>query len=293
MSSFTSVYTPPSHPSIPPLYPSPLSLHLRRCSPSFIPSFSSHPQCSAPTAPLPPNSLFLFDLPSLQGWLLPKRAEQRGTWLCLHHSHFQCHKFQFPIFLLLFFLVLQHPPPPCSYGVPIMGICQFCFSLSFPLIHSDSLSPNTYWLLSCLMSSPDFCHTECNFPPAASVMRSKWKIINILFKKKWSCVSYFKYCYFPSQYSPAIEMLPLTSNTSEQCRWSHFFLLLHPLPLALMNEYVCMRMCWSVKALENPKGIQKDICSLSLQKVFNLETLTGADEAAVIAVVSEKTKRHH
>lgn len=289
MSSFTSVYTPPSHPSIPPLYPSPC---LSTFAAAFPPSFPlSHPIHSAQRPPplCPPNSLFLFDLPSLQGWLLPKRAEQRGTWLCLCHSHFQCHKFQFPIFLLFFFLFFNTPPPSLfSYGVPIMGICQFCFSLSFPLIHSDALSPNTYWLLSSLMSSPDFCHTECNFLPAASVMRSKWKIINILFQKKWSCVSYFKYCYFPSLYSPAIEMLPLTSNTSEKCRWSHFFLLVHTHTLP-SDECTCVHAYVFVKALENLKGIQKDICSLSLQKVFNLETLTGADEAAVIAVVSEKT----
>lgn len=48
-------------------------------------------------------------------------------------------------------------------------------------------------------------------------------------------------------------------------------------------------MCWSVKAVENPTGIQNDICSLSPQRVFNLETLTGADEAAVSVVLSEKT----
>lgn len=73
-----------------------------------------------------------------------------------------------------------------------------------------------------------------------------------------------------------------------------FFSLTAPSPpLPLMNARVCMRMCWAVKALENPTGIQKDICSLSLQKVFNLETLTGADEAAVSVVVSEKTEWHH
>lgn len=64
----------------------------------------------------------------------------------------------------------------------------------------------------------------------------------------------------------------------------------HSLP---SDECMRMCMCLSAEALENPKGIQKDICSLCLQKIFNLETLTGADEAAVIAVVSEKTKWHH
>lgn len=170
-----------------------------------------------------------------------------------------------------------------------MGICQFCFSLSFSLIHSDSLSPNTYWLLSCLMSSPDFCHTECNFPPAASVMRSKWKIINILLKKKWSCVSYFKYCHFPPR-----ARLPLRCSFSPPPHQGdaddHIFFCYCPPPQLL---YVCMCMCWSVKAVENPTGIQNDICSLSPQRVFNLETLTGADEAAVSVVLSEKTEWHH
>ena len=58
--------------------------------------------------------------------------------------------------------------------------------------------------------------------------------------------------------------------------------------------HVCACVCAGpVRASENLTGIQKDICSLSLQRVFNFETLTGADEAAVIAVVSEKTEWHH
>lgn len=281
MSSFPSAYT-----SLPSLYPS-------RCLTTFValfpPSFPlSHPIHSAqhPSPFCPPNSLFLFDLPSLQGWLLPKRAEQRGTWLRLRHSHFQCHKFQFPIFLLLFSL-LQPPSSPFSHGYTHHGNLSILFLCLFSLIHSDSLSPNTYWLLSCLTSAPDFffCHTECNFPPAASVMRSKWKIINILFREKWSCVSYFKYCYFPSPCSSAIETLlsPLAHQGDADDHFS---------PVALPQLW-WMHVCAPVKASENPTGIQKDICSLSLQKVFNLETLTAADEAAVIAVVSDKMERHH
>lgn len=52
-------------------------------------------------------------------------------------------------------------------------------------------------------------------------------------------------------------------------------------------------MSWSVGAVENLTGRQRDVCSLSLQKVFNIDTLTGTDEAAVIAVVSEKVELLH
>lgn len=54
---------------------------------------------------------------------------------------------------------------------------------------------------------------------------------------------------------------------------------------------MCMR--WLVMEVENPTGIEKDICPLSLQKVLNTETLTEADEAAVSVVVSGKTEWHH
>lgn len=77
-----------------------------------FPALSTFPSLPPPAHPplCPPNSLFLFDLPSLQGWLQPKRGEQRGTCLCLCHSHFQCHKFQFPILLSFFFSPPPRPP---------------------------------------------------------------------------------------------------------------------------------------------------------------------------------------
>lgn len=153
MSSLTSVYT-----SLPSLYPCTFAAAFPPSFPLSHPIHSAqHPPPRLPPPSRPPNSLFLFDLPSLQGWLLPKRGEQSGTWNCLRHSHFQCHKFQFPIFLPFFSPpVLQppssSPPPPSLMAYPsweFVNSVSLCLSLSFILTPSLQ-TPIGYYPVSCL-----------------------------------------------------------------------------------------------------------------------------------------------
>lgn len=233
----------------------------------------SHPQSSPPpnllhhrpTPPPPPNSLFLFDLSSLQGWLLPKRGERSGTWLCLRHSHFQCHKFQFPILLrsplssILFFPLpssTSHGAHPSSWEF----VNSLCFSVS-PRSHSFQLPllQNTYWLLSRLVSSPRLLPHRMQFSPG----RIPWwdpneRSLIFCWERNGVVSSYFKYCHSPPPATPPLyTRLPQrwslsTCSTSGGWRWSLFFSL---------HVLWWMPGVHLLAARTNLTGARKDICS--------------------------------
>lgn len=159
------------------LPPSPLLSPLH--SPSLIPStvLSAH-LCAPPPPPIQPlTAYFCLICPHCKVDCYQRGESKAGPGSVsvivifnVRNFNFQSFYTSLPPFSPLFFNISLPPPPPPLVAHPSWEFVNFvslCLSLSF------ILSPNTYWLLSCLMSSPDFCHTECNFLLAASVMRSK------------------------------------------------------------------------------------------------------------------------
>lgn len=115
------------------LPPIPLSLHLRRCFPSFIPPLSSHPQCSATTPSPPPHApltaYFCLICPHCKVDCYQRGESKAGPGSVSVIIIFNVINFNFQSFCPLF--SSPPPPPSFSHGIPIMGICQFCFPLSF------------------------------------------------------------------------------------------------------------------------------------------------------------------
>lgn len=251
MSSFTSVYT-----SLPSLYPSLLS----SCPSTFAAAFPSsfprshpihsaqHPPPHTPPPPAPLTAYFCLICPHCKVDCYQRGESKEGPGSVSVIVIFNVINFNFQSFPAPT-PVLQ-PPPLLSWrthhgNLSILFLCVF-------LSHSFWL-PLSKHLLAIILSHvfPDFCYTECNFPPAASVMRSKWKIINIWFKKKWSCVSYFKYCHFPLRvlvcHWDALSHLHIRGM-----QMITFFPVTAPSPPTLMAAYVCMCMRWACKNFGKP-----------------------------------------
>lgn len=153
----------------------------------------------------------------MQGWLLPKRREQRGTWLCLTHGHFQCHKFQFPIFPALFPPVLHPSSPPPSRrshhgNLSILFLSVFLF----PSLHLSKTHIGYYPIVRLPRTSAAqnaiFTQTHLWWDPNE-------RSLIFCSKKKWSCVCRSQRCHLPSPRSSAGEILLLTANIPEWCRW--------------------------------------------------------------------------
>lgn len=149
MSSFTSVYT-----SLPSLYPSTLS----SVFPSFIPPPSfplSHPICSAQHPPYPHAPLtayFCLICPHCKVDCHQRGESKAGPGSVFVIVISNVIHFNFQSFCP-FSPVLQPPYSPFFHGIPIMGICQFCFSLclSLSFILTSSLqTPIGYYPVSCL-----------------------------------------------------------------------------------------------------------------------------------------------
>lgn len=163
MSSFTSV--PSSYPSLLPL-PAPQSPLLSLLhSLSLIPStVCTPPHPHPPNYSTHPTAYFCLSCPHCKVECYQRRESKEGPGSVSVIVIFNVINFNFQSSGLLCLLLSPPPTPSHPLLLPIMGICQFCLSLSFPLIHSDCLSPNTYWLLSCLMCSPTSATQNAIFP---------------------------------------------------------------------------------------------------------------------------------
>lgn len=148
----------------------PLSFHLHRCFPSFIPPLSSHPQCSAPRPPphpMPPppppllTAYFCLICPHCKVDCYQRGESKAGPGSVSVIVIFNVINFNFqsfcpppPFFPLLFFNLPPPPllPPPSLLAHPsweFVNSVSPCLSLSFILTPSLQ-TPIGYYPVSCL-----------------------------------------------------------------------------------------------------------------------------------------------